>query len=69
MSYFDKLGDKLCYLYIVDSDGVSDMYYIPGEGKMLLWELMCDIIEWGYEGYCMVELVMMYMNEFRFYVC
>lgn len=69
MSYFDKLGDKLCYLYIVDSDGVSDMYYIFGEGKMLLWELMCDIIEWGYEGYCMVELVMMYMNEFRFYVC
>lgn len=68
MSYFDKLGDKLRYLYIVDSDGVSDTYYIFGEGKMSLRELMRDIIERGYEGYCTVELVTMYMNEFRFYV-
>ena len=52
MSYFDKLGDKLRHLHIVDSDGASDTHYIPGEGKMPLRELMRDIIERGYEGYC-----------------
>lgn len=30
MSYFDKLGDKLRHLHIVDSDGASDTHYIPG---------------------------------------
>ena len=58
MSYFDKLGDKLRHLHIVDSDGASDTHYIPGEGKMPLR---------GYEGYCTVELVTMYMNEPRLY--
>lgn len=67
MSYFDKLGDKLRHLHIVDSDGASDTHYIPGEGKMPLRELMRDIIERGYEGYCTVELVTMYMNEPRLY--
>ena len=32
---------------------------------MPLRELMRDIIERGYEGYCTVELVTMYMNEPR----
>ena len=45
MSYFDKLGDKLRHLHIVDSDGASDTHYIPGEGKMPLRELMRDIID------------------------
>ena len=67
VSYFDKLGDKLRHLHIVDSDGASDTHYIPGEGKMPLRELMRDIIERGYEGYCTVELVTMYMNEPRLY--
>lgn len=67
MSYFDKLGDKLRHLHIVDSDGASDTHYIPGEGKMPLRELMRDIIDRGYEGYCTVELVTMYMNEPRLY--
>lgn len=67
MSYFDKLGDKLRHLHIVDSDGASDTHYIPGEGKMPLRELMRDIIDRGYDGYCTVELVTMYMNEPRLY--
>ncbi|ELY6211416.1 fructoselysine 3-epimerase [Cronobacter dublinensis] len=67
MSYFDKLGDKLRHLHIVDSDGASDSHYIPGEGKMPLRELMRDIIDRGYDGYCTIELVTMYMNEPRLY--
>ncbi|MGU0043108.1 TIM barrel protein [Escherichia coli] len=62
MSYFDKLGDKLRHLHIVDSDGASDTHYV-GEGKMPLRELMRDIIDRGYEGYCTVELVTMYMTS------
>ena len=67
MSYFDKLGDKLRHLHIVDSDGASDSHYIPGEGKMPLRELIRDIIDRGYDGYCTIELVTMYMNEPRLY--
>ena len=67
MSYFDKLGDKLRHLHIVDSDGASDSHYIPGEGRMPLRELMRDIIDSGYHGYCTIELVTMYMNEPRLY--
>ncbi|ELY4126343.1 fructoselysine 3-epimerase [Cronobacter malonaticus] len=67
MSYFDKLGDKLRHLHIVDSDGASDSHYIPGEGKMPLRELMRDILDRGYDGYCTIELVTMYMNEPRLY--
>ncbi|EKK5267116.1 fructoselysine 3-epimerase [Cronobacter dublinensis] len=67
MSYFDKLGDKLRHLHIVDSDGASDSHYVPGEGKMPLRELMRDIIDRGYDGYCTIELVTMYMNEPRLY--
>lgn len=67
MSYFDKLGDKLRHLHIVDSDGASDSHYIPGEGKMPLRELMGDITDRGYDGYCTIELVTMYMNEPRLY--
>ncbi|EOU9539817.1 fructoselysine 3-epimerase [Cronobacter dublinensis] len=67
MSYFDKLGDKLRHLHIVDSDGASDSHYVPGEGKMPLRELMRDIIDRGYNGYYTIELVTMYMNEPRLY--
>ncbi|WP_044183728.1 fructoselysine 3-epimerase [Phytobacter massiliensis] len=67
MSYFTKLGDKLRHLHIVDSDGASDSHYIPGEGKMPLRELMQDVIASGYDGYCTIELVTMYMNEPRLF--
>ncbi len=33
MSYFDKLGDKLRHLHIVDSDGASDTHYILEKAK------------------------------------
>ena len=69
--YAENIGMDLILepltLHIVDSDGASDTHYIPGEGKMPLRELMRDIIERGYEGYCTVELVTMYMNEPRLY--
>lgn len=65
MSYFDKLGDRLRHVHIVDSDGASDSHYIPGEGKIPLAALMQDIQRRGYQGYCTIELVTMYMNEPR----
>ena len=34
---------------------------------MPLRELMRDIIDRGYDGYCTVELVTIYMNEPRIY--
>ncbi len=38
MAYFDKLGDKMQHLHIIDSDGTSDMHVLPGEGVLPLSE-------------------------------
>jgi len=64
-SYFDKLGDRLRHVHIVDSDGASDTHYIPGEGKIPLAALMRELAQRHYQGFCTIELVTMYMNEPR----
>ncbi|WP_410013244.1 fructoselysine 3-epimerase [Sodalis sp. C49] len=66
-SYFDKLGERLRHVHIVDSDGASDSHYIPGEGKIPLAPLMRELTARGYDGYCTLELVTLYMNEPRLY--
>lgn len=67
MTYFDKLGDKLAHVHIIDSDGASDSHYIPGEGKMPMKQLIKQIEKSGYSGYCTIELVTMYMNDPQLY--
>lgn len=64
-SYFNKLGDRLRHVHIVDSDGASDSHYIPGEGKIPLAPLMRELAQRQYHGFCTIELVTMYMNEPR----
>jgi len=63
MSYFDKLGDKLQHLHIIDSDGQSDTHIMPGDGNIPLRQLLRAIEARDYKGYCTIELVMAYMNE------
>lgn len=67
MTYFDKLGDKMAHIHFIDSDGSSDTHYMPGEGRMPLKELMCELKERNYNGTMTIELVTCYINEPRLY--
>ncbi len=67
MAYFDKLGDRMHHLHIIDSDGTSDTHVMPGEGTIPLPELMAEIKEIGYQGTATIELVTAYINEPRLY--
>lgn len=67
MAYFDKLGDKMYHMHIIDSDGTSDTHVMPGEGMLPLAEMMAELKEIPYEGTATLELVTAYINEPRFY--
>ncbi|WP_425447308.1 fructoselysine 3-epimerase [Dethiothermospora halolimnae] len=63
MTYFDKLGDKMYHMHIVDSDGSSDNHIMPKEGKMPLKELIMELKEINYDKTMTIELVTSYINE------
>lgn len=63
MSYFEKLGDKLKHLHIIDSDGNSDIHLMPGEGSIPIKQLMEQIYGYGYNEGATIELVTAYINE------
>lgn len=63
MNYFDKLGNRIEHLHIVDNDGESDVHLIPGDGIIPLKELMWEIKARGYNKTATLELVSAYMNE------
>ena len=43
IAYFDKLGDKMQHMQIIDSDGSSDTHIIPGEGVLPMKELFQEL--------------------------
>lgn len=67
MDYFDKLGEKMYHMHIIDSDGSTDSHVMPGEGNLPLKELMQELLEIDYQGYLTIELVTGYINEPRLY--
>ena len=67
MAYFDKLGDKMHHMHIIDSDSTSDTHVLPGEGQIPLRELLLELKEIGYKKTATIELVTAYINEPRFY--
>ncbi len=67
-SYFNKLGDKLYHLHIIDSNGVDDSHVMPGEGVLPMPELLKEIQDYyHYDGTATIELVTGYINEPRLY--
>jgi len=67
MAYFDKLGDKMYHMHIIDGDGSSDTHLIPGEGNLPIREMILELKEINYQGTATIELVTNYINEPRFY--
>ena len=67
MDYFDKLGDKMYHLHLIDGVKDSDDHVMPGEGQIPLRELIKELKEIGYDRTATIELVTGYINEPRFY--
>ena len=67
MAYFDKLGNKMDHMHIIDGDAGTDSHIMPGEGSMPLQELFFELKRVGYNGTATLELVTGYINEPRFY--
>ena len=67
MAYFDKLGDKMAHLHIIDGENGTDSHIMPGEGSIPLKELMYELKRVNYQKAATLELVTGYINEPRMY--
>ena len=67
MDYFEKLGDKMYHLHLIDGRHDSDDHVMPGEGEIPLPELIKELKEINYDKTATIELVTGYINEPRFY--
>lgn len=63
MGYFERLGARMRNVHLVDGDGQSDTHMVPGDGRIPLRQLLREIEESGYAGYCTIELISAIMNE------
>ena len=67
MAYFDKLGNKMDRMHIIDGENGSDTHLIPGEGNIPIKEMLYEMKRIGYDKTATLELVTNYINEPRFY--
>ena len=67
MAYFDKLGNKMDHMHIIDGENGSDTHMIPGEGNIPIKEMLYEMKRIGYDKTASLELVTNYINEPRFY--
>lgn len=67
MDYFDKLGDKMYHMHLIDGVHDSDSHVMPGEGEIPMPELIKELKNINYDKTATIELVTGYINEPRFY--
>lgn len=67
MAYFDKFGNKMDHMHIIDGENGSDTHLIPGEGNIPIKEMLYEMKRIGYDKTATLELVTNYINEPRFY--
>ena len=67
MAYFDKLGNKMDHMHIIDGENGSDTHMIPGEGNIPIKEMLYEMKRIGYDKTATLQLVTNYINEPRFY--
>ena len=67
MAYFDKLGNRMDHMHIIDGENGSDTHMIPGEGNIPIKEMLYEMKRIGYDKTATLELVTNYINEPRFY--
>lgn len=60
--YFSKLGDRMDYIHICNTDGVSDAHLRLEDGIVPLEDMLTVFQRWGYDGYLSTEL---YSENYR----
>ena len=65
--YFEKWGDKLCYIHFVDSNGYDQSHLPLGSGILNMEEILRTILRFGYDGWLCVELLSAGMHEPEMY--
>ena len=67
MAYFDKLGNKMDHMHIIDGENGSDTHLIPKKRNIPIKEMLYEMKRIGYDKTATLELVTNYINEPRFY--
>lgn len=68
--YFDKLGEKMCYLHICNNDGVTEIHTHLDDpnGKIPLIDFFRIVKRYGYEGWASIELLAPYFRDPELYL-
>lgn len=61
--HFEKLGDNIDYIHLVDSDGVSEAHLPLGQGIIDLPALMDTLRRYGYDGWLCIEIIRHYIMQ------
>ena len=48
IDYVIKLGSRMQHLHLVDSNGIDETHLLPGEGKILMPELLAELKKHGH---------------------
>lgn len=68
--YFDKLGDKMCYLHICNSDGVTELHTQLDDpnGHIPLVDFFRIVKRYDYKGWASIELLAPYFRDPELYL-
>lgn len=61
--YFEKLGNKLAYIHLEDSNGVNQYHQPIGTGMLDFDEIFKIIKRYNYDGWISLELISSYIRE------
>lgn len=68
--YFDKLGEKMAYVHLCNSDGATEFHMALDDprGVIPMRELFQILMQRGYDGWCSLELLASYFKDPELYL-
>ena len=68
--YFDKLGDRMCYLHICNNDGMTEIHTHLDDpnGQIPLVDFFRVVKRYNYEGWASIELLAPYFRDPELYL-
>jgi protein FrlC len=62
-NYFERLGDRVSHVHICNTDGKSDAHLELDNGILNIADVLSEIRACGYDGYAIVELYSVSLND------
>lgn len=66
--YFDKLGDKVQYVHLCNSDNISEFHSQLNQGHIPLTDFFRVLKRYGYNGWVSIELLAPYFRDPELYL-